>query len=368
MAFLTNEIKLCVCLCIILFCSQRSVGHYHRDLVLGCKDVPSVLLEEVEDHIYEKCMFLALPPVTSLTNSLLLDLQKVFQNDSSVFLGCLASSDATSSIRWKSNSEHAGSSFAFYAQEKRDRSCLLLPPKNIFVAEPYKGLVNLEILVQFLNEKCGTFRTLSGSLTDEGLLHQHIMHNLYVPEKPVESCQVLRRIPQKEEFFQDFAFRSKPFVLENGVKNWPAMEKWTVEYLRQQYGQQVVHIKLTSDGIFEGVESAKLWSDYREGWIPDEVKAKLLYPDLVVVRPATSEMTFSDFLDFISSGNQTFSAYLEYSSIPYYMPKLQEDISELSFVGGSLDVQHLNMWLSDGNTLGKLHFDPFDNFLCQVYT
>ena len=26
------------------------------------------------------------------------------------------------------------------------------------------------------------------------------------------------------------------------------------------------------------------------------------------------------------------------------------------------------MWLSDGHTLGKLHFDPFDNLLCQVST
>lgn len=28
--------------------------------------------------------------------------------------------------------------------------------------------------------------------------------------------------------------------------------------------------------------------------------------------------------------------------------------------------RHLNIWLSNGNTLGKLHYDPFDNFLCQI--
>lgn len=77
-------------------------------------------------------------------------------------------------------------------------------------------------------------------------------------------------------------------------------------------------------------------------------------------------MKFSDFLELITSGNSSYSAYLEYSSIPHYMPKLEDDILELPFVENLLERRHLNIWLSDGNTLGKLHFDPFDNFLCQV--
>ena len=60
------------------------------------------------------------------------------------------------------------------------------------------------------------------------------------------------------------------------------------------------------------------------------------------------------------------SAYLEYSSIPNYLPELEQNVEEFPFVQGLLKRRHLNIWLSDGNTLGKLHFDPFDNFLCQV--
>ncbi|KAL8618973.1 hypothetical protein ACOMHN_018356 [Nucella lapillus] len=38
----------------------------------------------------------------------------------------------------------------------------------------------------------------------------------------------------------------------------------------------------------------------------------------------------------------------------------------MEFFENVLKLAHLNIWLSDGNTLGKAHFDPFDNFLCQI--
>ncbi|XP_068735056.1 tRNA wybutosine-synthesizing protein 5-like isoform X2 [Montipora capricornis] len=50
----------------------------------------------------------------------------------------------------------------------------------------------------------------------------------------------------------------------------------------------------------------------------------------------------------------------------HLLPELEQDIKEMPFIFGELKRRHLNIWLSNGNTLGKLHFDPFDNFLCQI--
>ena len=322
--------------------------HCSTGVEMMCGDGPAyVTVEEIGEHVYDKCMLLSLYPVATETHSILSRLHTVFRNDSNVLIGHLVTwnaSDTLNGVRWKSTvpSNATDPLLAFYSREKRDRSCLLLPARETFLAELYVGMV-LETLVQFINEKCGTFRTPSGGLTEEGLLHQHIMHNLYTPTHSVEQCHRESVLPSKLDFFRDYAYRSRPVVFESAVRSWPALQKWTVEYLRQQYGERMVHIKLTPDGIFEGVESSKIWSDYGEDWIPAEVKSQLPYPDLVIVRPATSEMKFSDFLDLISSGNRTFSAYLEYSSIPYYMPKLQQDIFELPFVEGSLEIRHLNM-------------------------
>ncbi len=321
---------------------------------------------DLSNILYSSCALLAVPPYDIDVQTLLAKFGRIFQNDEQVLIGQFINIENSSQLLWKVvTTSHDRSLLAFYAKERRDRTCLLTPKKKQFFAELYVGRLQLEALVQFINEKCGVFRTAGGNLNSAGLFHQHIRKNLYQPAKPVDRCKRIR-MPEKSEFLREYLLRSRPVVIENAVDEWPAMQKWTMEFLHKELGSKEVHLKLTPDGVFEGVENAALWSENHEDWIPEAVRSQLEYPDLVVVRPATAEMKFSSFLDFISSGNRTYSAYLEYSSITQYMPMLVADIAELQCVAGDLDLRHLNMWLSDGNTLGKLHFDPYDNFLCQV--
>lgn len=41
-------------------------------------------------------------------------------------------------------------------------------------------------------------------------------------------------------------------------------------------------------------------------------------------------------------------------------------MEELAYLRGLLKLDFTNVWLSDGNTLGKLHFDEYENLLVQV--
>ena len=149
--------------------------------------------------------------------------------------------------------------------------------------------------------------------------------------------------------------------------NWPALKKWTNDFLDSRFGKNEIHIKMTSDGIFEGCDRAEHFSNFKSFRVPDFVRRQLPFPEMVVVRPATMNLNFSSFLEMIRRPPKVnVSAYLEYSSIPDHMPELEKDISEFDFVKGILTRRHLNIWLSNGNTLGKLHFDPYENFLCQV--
>ena len=83
-------------------------------------------------------------------------------------------------------------------------------------------------------------------------------------------------------------------------------------------------------------------------------------------------MNFSQFIDLIDEtstlpiSERNVSAYLEYTSLAEYFQVLEDDIIEPAFAANLLSREHLNIWLSDGNTLGRLHFDPYDNLLCQV--
>ena len=393
---------------LLLILSDISLAHQtdssglnetHVKHINGKEDVPAIYKSTVHDGLHwiqladlpdllpKSCALIGIPPYSSQLDlePILLELSNIFQDESSVFIGQFlhptiafnsstnTPSDHRSKIFDNHNQLHTSnvngkdspSYLAFYAREPKDRTCLLNPPKTMFNAVPYTGQINVEILVQFVNENCHVFRTPRGTLTHEGLFHQHMLLNLYSP-KHSEECLEIKHMPTKMEFFNEYLFRSRPVIIKNAIKDSLIMKKWSSNYLRELYGPKRVHVKLTNDGVFEGVESAKLWSGYREDRIPDEVKSQLKFPDLVVVRPATSEMLFSNFLDLILLGNLTSSAYLEYSSIPHYMPELVNDIHDLPFLDGELKRKHLNMWLSDGNTLGKLHFDPYDNFLCQV--
>ena len=327
---------------------------------------------DLSQILSERCALLGVPPyhdnvtVPGLLNSL----QRIYEHDPGVFVGQFrATVDQSSGTRPSRTLAFSTnqSNLVFYKRQVQDRSCLLQPPNAVHRAQPYNGDLSVDGLVRFVNDGCGAFRTAQGTLTRAGVHHERILSNLYRLSRGEdgEACQRIK-MPDTSFFVREYLLRSRPVVIEGAINDWPARTKWTSEFLLERYGKNNVHVKLTPDGSFEGVESAELWSGYHENRIPVSVRSQLQFPDLVVVRPASAEMKFSKFLDLTLAKNKSYSAYLEYSSIPYYMPELEEDLEELPFLGGLLHRHHLNMWLSDGGTLGKLHFDPYDNLLCQV--
>ena len=152
--------------------------------------------------------------------------------------------------------------------------------------------------------------------------------------------------------------------------HWPATQKWNLEFLKDVVpNNRKVHVKVAPNGIFEGVEAIKLWEDHQDFEIPDVVKKQLPHSDVVVVRPAVMNLQFGQFIDYIKEGemkDNNVSLYLEYSSVREYMEEIQTDVKPLEFIDKLLDLDTTNVWLSGGDTLGKLHFDPFDNILAMV--
>ncbi|XP_071120831.1 jmjC domain-containing protein E-like [Mytilus edulis] len=358
------------------------------------------------------------------TGQLLRSLSEVsFQSEPFVQFGYIN----LKSFRWQNNQtlqtikrEHPSvNDIVLFPKSKVDRTCLLPAKPLMPKVNVYKGSKSINLLVDFINNYCGTYRTVKGSVSYEGLHREEILKNLfsvssisyvtsnYVFQEQVvdESCDKNTnkkeniicddkhdhqksfqktinqkqheipkcdriKVPSKDDFFHDYLKLSRPVIIEGAMESWPAMTKWSNKFLREEYGDNKAHIKLTPRGEFEGVESSELWDNYKTFRIPEAVQKQLEFSDLVVVRPATLSMKFSELVDLIEKVSDgvvnNVSAYLEYSSIPNHLPELEDDIREMPFIIDVLNRQHLNIWFSDGNTLGKLHFDPFDNFLCQI--
>lgn len=262
--------------------------------------------------------------------------------------------------------------------EKRfiDRSCLISPARislkisyhTFFTSDDDFYSINF---VKFVNANCFFFRTIDGDVNRHGIHRRYILNNFYRPQT-AQHCEEVQSIPDSsEEFFRDYVQYSKPVIFRKAISQWPALKKWSNDFFRSKSSSKKIHIKLAPYGEFEGVDNINNWEDYKNDrfQIPPVVLKQLSYPDLVVVRPATAEMTLSEFVSYLE--NQTSvvhnaSVYLEYASLYGVLPDLMKDIKEPSFASLLFTKRHTNIWYSDGNTVGKLHFDPFDNLLSQV--
>uniref|UniRef100_A0A5S6QMQ3 JmjC domain-containing protein n=1 Tax=Trichuris muris TaxID=70415 RepID=A0A5S6QMQ3_TRIMR len=301
---------------------------------------------------------------------------------------------------------------------REDRTCLLKPilPKKIkgylwsrLGSGKQSHASGLEEFVGFVDFVCTTFYDVHGNYTITGqklVSYRRLLYELHdgptllelseachsrdlrtffrgegcptekgsastanenIPEIP--KCREISTLPKGEDFGDMYLGPSIPVIFKKAATSWPAFKKWSNEFLRQTFGHKEVHVKLSPNGIFEGVEPVKDWdvaADLQR--VPAEVRKHLAHPELVLVRPAANETLFADFLNFVGKkqDKDSMSAYLEYTSIRSYFKPLENDIDELPFIKGVMKPLHVNIWISNGNTLGKLHFDEYENFLCQI--
>ncbi|XP_019626192.1 PREDICTED: uncharacterized protein LOC109471344 [Branchiostoma belcheri] len=412
---------------------------------------------DVEMILQDACIVAGVLPLDETVVAALVSLERAFRYEGGVVVGVIQADfrwDTGEKLRWADERKLPGErkDVAFFPRTAEDRNCLILPPKVKPRAHIYTESRSPEVMLEFINQNCNTYRTLEGDVSFQGLHRDAILENIfrvadvssftmgvkfgltntteqcsvnstsYTGPTEAETCGLYdgvqsheefrtvgefetsesvtlhvengarersespssgkqkvsdrmaecERIPvaSRAEFFHNYVKRSRPIIITGAMEQWNVFEKWSNDFLRERFGKEEVHIKLTPGGEYEGVEEASLWEDFGTFQIPRHVKDQLMFPDLVVVRPATLNLKFGKFLDMIEetarSEVKNISAYLEYSSIPQYMPSLEADIPGFPFVNSLLTRRHLNMWLSDGNTLGKLHFDPFDNLLCQI--
>ncbi|XP_062573587.1 uncharacterized protein LOC134235475 [Saccostrea cucullata] len=267
----------------------------------------------------------------------------------------------------------------------------------------YKDKFHTEKLMDFLNQGCGAFLNATGGLSKQGFHRMEILQSkFYVKHvSDVQSKDVFFQkcsendnfcysdrhlhahkiprlpecdripLPSREDFFRKYLKRSKPVIFKGVLKDWPAYTKWSNKYLREKYGEHEILFQLTPHNEFERIEPINIWKNRKNFKLSQSGADQIFSPDLVMVIPANEKRKFSDFMDIldgISNGSiVNMSAYLQYASIPQYLPELENDIQEEILFKGLLEKEMLNIWLSDGKTLGKLHFDASDNFLSQVF-
>jgi len=130
----------------------------------------------------------------------------------------------------------------------------------------------------------------------------------------------------KEDFEKNYLKPRRPLVIKNMAKNWPAYNKWSLDYMKTVVGDQLVPLY-------------------------DSSKADPSKP----INASAAEMQFADYIDLIRSKPTDLRIFL-FDPIKQAPKLLQDYIAPKNLMGGFLD-SYPNMFFGGKGSVTFLHYD-----------
>jgi len=141
-----------------------------------------------------------------------------------------------------------------------------------------------------------------------------------------------------EDFLDRFYAPGRPVVIEREMDGWPALKRWTPDYLRRKVGDAPVEFQAgrAANPNFE------LDANHHKKVLP-----------------------FGDYLDLIEngSGNEHYITANNSAANRAALAPLERD---LGFLEKYLTRAHGMMWIGPAGTFTPLHFDLTNNFIAQI--
>ncbi|XP_040916457.1 bifunctional peptidase and (3S)-lysyl hydroxylase JMJD7 [Toxotes jaculatrix] len=169
-------------------------------------------------------------------------------------------------------------------------------------------------------------------------------HDLYLSP----SVQYLEEPPDPLLFYRDWIGPNKPCVIRNAFSHWPALSRWTPEYLREKVGSKVISVAVTPNGYADAVNGDRF------------------------VMPEERQMTFSSVLDIIEGKVEecgVFYVQKQCSNLLEELPELTDDVEPhipwMSTALGKLP-DAVNFWLGEANAVTSMHKDHYENLYCVI--
>ncbi|XP_005751823.1 bifunctional peptidase and (3S)-lysyl hydroxylase JMJD7 [Pundamilia nyererei] len=170
-------------------------------------------------------------------------------------------------------------------------------------------------------------------------------HDLYLNQ----SVPYLDGPPEPLQFHCDWIAPNKPCIIRNAFSHWPALAKWSPDYLREKVGSKVISVAVTPNGYADAVNGDRF------------------------VMPEERQMSFSSVLDIIEGkvdkGGGVFYVQKQCSNLLQELPELTADVQPhiawMSTALGKLP-DAVNFWLGEANAITSMHKDHYENLYCVV--
>uniref|UniRef100_A0A7S3LS38 JmjC domain-containing protein n=1 Tax=Aplanochytrium stocchinoi TaxID=215587 RepID=A0A7S3LS38_9STRA len=292
-------------------------------------------------------------------------------------------------------------SFSKFALEF-SRTHHILPKNNTLLVEAFcknewssdesegkniKGCTWFEVTVLFHSlVEAGASSDYQLSIEDLWIKPTEMLMNKKRVDSYGSSCRRVKN-PSMEEFFS-MVLHSEPVIIEDAIDGWDALNKWDLNYLRDQVGNTTVIVYSSDDGKFEKVATVhelSMLPDYlssaAEIGVPMDIENDL--NELLIVRPGESEVTFSQFVEMVQETEKEKSMFPDNVAPILYLQKhalskwftvnknIREDILPNIGDGWSdfLMLDHHLLWLgvnTSDDTVAPMHYDEFENLHAVV--
>ncbi|XP_051253973.1 bifunctional peptidase and (3S)-lysyl hydroxylase JMJD7 isoform X1 [Dicentrarchus labrax] len=169
-------------------------------------------------------------------------------------------------------------------------------------------------------------------------------HDLYLNQ----SVPYLEESPDPLQFYRDWIGPNKPCIIRNACSHWPALSRWTLDYLREKVGSKVISVAVTPNGYADAVSGDRF------------------------VMPEERRMSLSAVLDIIQGKEEArgvFYVQKQCSNLLDELPELTDDVeSHVSWMSAALGKlpDAVNFWLGESRAVTSMHKDHYENLFCVI--
>ena len=217
------------------------------------------------------------------------------------------------------------------------------PPRNPLEANPLEvrpGLVAAPGLNLALSRIGFTPAAAPSPQSDLPLRRREWMLDIMEGQRALsEKTTGIKRVRglSPEDFLDRYYAPGRPVIIERAIDHWPALKRWTPDYLRRKVGNAPVE--------FQAERAAN--PDFEI----DAYSHKKVLP-------------FGDYLDLIAGGGN--DAYVTANNSAANQAALAPLERDLGFVEKYLTRAHGMMWIGPAGTFTPLHFDLTNNLIAQI--
>jgi len=156
-----------------------------------------------------------------------------------------------------------------------------------------------------------------------------------MPILPLEERTAL----DPEDFFQAFLLQNRPVIMRGAIAHWPAVQKWSPEYLRTMVEGAKVVIQSKSD---YGASGSK--RHFEE----------------------SKEVDFANVVDMMTLDDAPDMSYVRQTQVWKDIAPLVDDIQPLRYGPTDLAKTDGNLWIGPAGTIAQMHWDPGHNLFAQI--